>query len=456
MPGILLQRSLAGLGIALALSWATEAQAQRLSAGPMLGDTTESSTQIWLQTEQATRAHIEYWPEKQPQQRQKSPVIVTSAERFLTGLIPVTGLKAGQRYNYTLFLNDQPVERPYPLSFSTAPVYRSGMRQPPEVKMLLGSCYYLNDPLMDVLNIPYGDGLEIFESMARHDDQMMLWLGDNVYFAPFDLSNLYNMNRRYARHRQLPQLQPLLAKMSHYATWDDHDFGPNNSDRHFIRAKESLALFKAYWTNPRYGLLSTPGIFFQKRWGDVEILMTDNRFHRDGNTFSDPLRRQYLGPDQMAWLKNALKASTATFKLVVVATPVLNQNYIESFALATGEYQNLMNFIAQEKIEGVVFISGDRHHSDLMKLERPGAYPLYNYTSSPLTSEPTRLLSEAEARDSRRVPGSLLRQRNYGRLHVHGPENARVLELEAYDTAGKKIWNYSIPASRLRYPDRGG
>lgn len=439
------------LTAAVLLSWSSATEALSLKAGPMLGDTTETSTQIWLQTDQSARAHIEYWPDKQPEARQKSPVVVTDAARFLTGLIPVTGLKAGLRYQYELFLNDQPVARPYPLSFSTAPIYASGMRQPPEVKILLGSCYYLNDPLMDLLSIPYGAGLEIFETMAQRDDQMMLWLGDNVYFAPFDLSNLYNMNRRYARHRQLPQLQPLLAKMAHYATWDDHDFGPNNSDRHFIRRNESLDLFKAYWANPRYGLLSTPGIFFQKRWGDVELLMTDNRFHRDGNNFPDPQHRQYFGPEQLNWLKNALKASTATFKLVVIATPVLNQNYIESFALATGEYQNLLAFLEQEKIEGVVLISGDRHHSDLMKLERPTAYPLYNYTSSPLTSEPTRLLSAAEARDPLRVPGSLIRERNFGRLHVHGPENARILEMEAYSTTGKKLWSYQIPAERLRY-----
>ena len=428
------------------------AEAIEVVAGPMVGDTGTIQSNIWLQTDQSGRVQIRYWPENQSNQMRSSKVYVTDAERFITTVVPLTGLKTGHKYFYQVLLNDKVQAFPYPLSFSTAPIGAANIQRLPEIKALIGSCYFINDPVMKLFNVEYGSGLDIFASMAKKEADLMLWMGDNVYFAPFDLSNLYNMNQRYKVYRQAPELQPLLAKMPHYATWDDHDFGPNNSDKNFWRRNESFKLFKAYWPNPRYGLLAAPGTFFNKVWGDLEFFVTDNRFYREANDHPNPMKRDFFGPEQLSWLKSSLKASKATFKLVVIASPVLNRYYSESFAKATGEYQNLMTFLEQEKIEGVVFLSGDRHHSDLTRLDRPGAYPLYNYVSSPLTSHPSESLPKLEETDSYRVPGSLITKRNFGYLRVTGPQGQRTLHLEAYDTQGKKIWLHQINQEELSYP----
>ncbi len=76
--------------------------------------------------------------------------------------------------------------------------------------------------------------------------------------------------------------------------------------------------------------------------------------------------------------------------------------------IAPEERQLLLNEIAARKIEGVVFISGDRHHSELNIMQRPGAYPLYEFTSSPLTASspaPERITNLRQA-----VVCQLLRQ----------------------------------------------
>ena len=433
------------------LLWAQNAQAIEVVAGPMIGDTDTHGTKIWVQTDQSGRVQIRYWPENQPNLMRSSGVYVTDASRFITAVVPLNGLDAGQKYFYQVILNDKVKAFTYSLSFSTAPDNAHNIKRLPEINALIGSCFFINDPVMNLFKVEYGSGLEIFESMAKKEADFVLWMGDNLYFAPFDLSNLYNMNRRYERYRQTPELQPLLAKQANFATWDDHDFGPNNSDKRFWRRDESFQLFKAYWPNPRYGLLSTPGTFFNKTWGDVEVFMTDNRFYRDANDFPDPMKRHYFGSEQLNWLKASLKASNATFKLVVIASPVLNRYYEESFIKAKGEYDNLMNFLDQEKIEGIVFLSGDRHYSDLNKLDRPNAYPFYNFVSSPLTSHPTQTLPRLEANDPQRVPGSLFKQRNFGYLRVTGLQGQRLLHLETYDTYGKKLWSYQIKQNELSY-----
>ncbi|MEZ0372067.1 MAG: alkaline phosphatase, partial [Candidatus Sericytochromatia bacterium] len=334
----------------------------------------------------------------------------------------------------------------YPLGFSTVPA-AGALR---DMNFLVGSCYYLDDPLMKMLNISYGTGMEIFQSMARTGGDLMFWLGDNIYFAPFDLSSRYNMNQRYLKQRSAPELQPLLASMPQYAIWDDHDFGPNNSDRTFWGKSDTLDLFNAYWANPRSGPLSTEGTFFSKTWGDVEFFATDNRFHRDPDDDPDP-KRAFFGPEQLAWIKSRLLASKATFKVVVVGTPVLNRYYIEAMPMSPEEFNDLMGFLSSNKIPGVVFLSGDRHHTLLMKMDRPGAYPLYEYTSSPLTSNPSHGLNEQEATDPWVVPDTLVLVRNYGRLRIHGKRGERVLTIETLDAKGNLIWDYDLEQKELGY-----
>lgn len=418
-------------------------------AGPMVGDTTSHESRIWLQTDVPARFQIKYWPETESETRARlSPAGQTREDLFLTGTVTLTDLKPGTRYLYQLLVDGQVVKRSYPLRFSTVPELSSQQKDLPDLKFLIGSCYYLDDPLMKTLHISYGSGTGIFQSMARMGGDLMFWLGDNIYFAPFDLSNRYNMNRRYVKQRSVPELQPLLGSMPQLAIWDDHDFGPNNSNQTFTGKEDTKVLFDAYWSNPPNDEKGAEGTFFSKQWGDVEFFATDDRFHRDPDDDPDP-KHTFFGPEQLNWLKSRLLASKATFKVIAVGTPVLNRYYIESMMQAPEEHKELMDFLKLHRIPGVLFITGDLHYTMLMKMDRPGDYPLYEFTNSPLTSNPTRSLSAEQTQDSWVVPHTRLMERNFGRLYVHGKQGARVMTLETYTADGKKVWSYDLPQSKL-------
>jgi alkaline phosphatase D len=92
----------------------------------------------------------------------------------------------------------------------------------------------------------------------------------------------------------------------------------------------------------------------------------------------------------MEWLKNSLLFSTATFKIIAVGSQVLNKlSPYEKLGHFPAEYDELMNFLKDSKINGVLFLTGDRHHSEIIKTERAGTYTLYDITVSPLTSSTT-------------------------------------------------------------------
>ena len=105
---------------------------------------------------------------------------------------------------------------------------------------------------------------------------------------------------------------------------------------------------------------------------------------------------------------------------------------------------------------GAVFVSGDRHFSELLKVERPNAYPLHEFTSSPLTSRPLAALDKADRDSPDVVSGTLVAKRQFGLIRVTGPGDDRRLSFESYDGAGELLWRHEVRANDLRFRGRPG
>ncbi|HEX4957372.1 MAG TPA: hypothetical protein VFV46_04290, partial [Lacibacter sp.] len=50
------------------------------------------------------------------------------------------------------------------------------------------------------------------------------------------------------------------------------------------------------------------------------------------------------------------------------------------------EQKKMIELIKKTKANGVMFLTGDVHYAEISKLEEPGLYPLYDVTSSGITS----------------------------------------------------------------------
>ena len=119
------------------------------------------------------------------------------------------------------------------------------------------------------------------------------------------------------------------------------------------------------------------------------------------------------------------------------------------------EQQAFAAWLAGQRIDGVLFVSGDRHFTELLRVERPGAYPLYEFTSSPLTSRPWEQPDKAERENPDVVAGTLVGKRQFGLIRVSGPGNDRRIALESYDARGDRLWRHEIRARDLRMPRPG-
>jgi alkaline phosphatase D len=321
---------------------------------------------------------------------------------------------------------------------------------------MFGSCLYVNDPAYDRPGTPYGSEHDILRAMAAQKPDLMIWLGDNVYTREVDFFTPRGLRYRYWHDRALAELAPLLAATPQYATWDDHDFGPNDSDGSYLLKDDSRQLFALYWPAVAYGLPDVPGVFQKFSWSDVDFFLLDDRYHRKPDGWPSGPDRRMLGEPQMRWLRESLVASAATFKVIALGNQVLNPlSRGEALTLYPVEYQELLDFIRTARVEGVVFVSGDVHRSELLKVQPDGLYPLYDFTSSPLTAGVSPLRpGDREFTNASRVPGTLLGEHSFGTLRVEGSRGHRRLLLRAHDKTGAVKWSHTVERSELGWPER--
>ena len=427
-----------------------------LQAGPMVGYGTHREAQLWVQTTRPARVQLRYWSAKAPD----SPAVVPDPDTALTEVqqttadgdhiarFTISALEPGNTYAYQLYINGRHVERPYPLRFQTQPLWQ-WRTDPPTLTMALGSCAYINDPAYDRPGEPYGGDYRIFRSIADKNPDLMLWTGDNVYYREVDWATPTTMEARYAHTRRTPALQPLLGHTHNYAIWDDHDYGPNNSNRSYRQKEASLRIFKQYWANPNYGRPDVPGVFGKFKWGDVDVFLLDDRYHRSPTGAPRTEDKTMWGAEQRRWLIDALTTSEAPFKLVVNGGQMITeQTQYETLARFPHEQSQLLEALQKRAIEGVVFLSGDRHITELLRRRPDGFYPLYEFTNSPLTAG-----AGSDPGTPNRVDGTLVEQRNFGTLTVSGPREDRVLTLRTFDADGELLWERSIRAQDLTVPE---
>lgn len=442
-----MKKKLIILGLILITNCVVFAQ-DLVQSGPMVGYSTMREVLLWVQTTKAAEVHFEYYEESQPKQRFKTQKYTTISHSAFVAKVIADKVLPGKKYTYELFVNGKKVEKNYPLEFQSQTLWQ-WRTDPPEVNFAIGSCNYVNEKRFDRPGKGYGSDYEIFESIHNKKPDFMLWLGDNTYLREADWNSRTGFLHRYTHTRSLPKLQPLLASTHNYAIWDDHDYGPNNADGSFAMKDTASEIFKLFWGNPNYDMINKGGITGYFEWADLHFFLLDNRYYRTSNN-NYTGEREMLGKDQIDWLINALASSNAPFKFVAMGGQVLNSEAMyENYAIFAKEREYLLEKIREAKIEGVIFLDGDRHHTGLSRMkESNDVYPLYDLTCSSLTAGSN---NNQEKLNVYRLKETIVGQHNFGILNVSGPRKERVLKINIFDTNGKEIWTKEIKATDLKY-----
>ncbi len=354
-----------------------------LMAGPMLGSTGPNEARLWIRATAPVSWSVKVSESAALENAREVSGAALHADSGLTGIADVEGLKPATRYYYQVLLEGRPqTVAPFP-SFTTAPAPGTKGRQ----RIAFGSCVG-ESPAASAA--AWG---EIAVRCALTPEEggfdLFLLLGDNHYANTTQPAKLRTY---YTAHRLTPGWREMSARRPVYAIWDDHDYGPNNSDGTQQGKEDSLRVFREFWANPAAGEPDNPGCYFTFQRGDVQVFMLDCRYHRSPNKLKDGPDKTMFGMKQLAWLKRELSASQARVKILANGSEWQSFGSPDSLSAFRTERTALLQWLREEKIEGIVMMSGDRHFCSGYQVEKR----FVELVSSPLGSKNAALIPNPE------------------------------------------------------------
>ncbi len=352
--------------------------------GPMVGNVTDTSASFWVRTADPCEVMVyvrEILPDDQgglSPDGPRSSTAVSTADQDYTAVANVTGLKPNTEYNYAVSIDGKPAAfaRKRDRFHTFAP---KGEASRFKIAFGGGAGY-----------VPENE--RMWNTIGSFNPDAILLLGDNVYID--DPESVVMQQYTYQRRQSRPEWRALTARTPTFTIWDDHDFSTNDTwggadvDIPFWKKDWVFPIFRQNWANPGYaGGDSQPGCWYSFSIGDVDFIMLDCRYYR---TNPDGDKLSMLGPVQMQWLKEQLKASTGKFVVLCSSVPWDFRTKGDSNDTWNGyraEREEIFSFLEQRKQEGVLLLSADRHRSDAWKIERGNGYGLYEFSSSRLTNQ---------------------------------------------------------------------
>ncbi len=275
---------------------------------------------------------LSYW------RANETPATLTAvANEYGVARFELADLQTDSDYVYRVYANgEDPSQDVVP--FTTPP---TGAH---DVTIAFGSC------------ASTGSNGAVFDAIRGMNPDVFVQLGD-LHYGNLTSNRPADHITMLGRSLSTPAQSALYSSVPSAWIWDDHDFGPNNSDSTSPARDAALAAYRnavPHWSvDPDVNKAINQAFTV----GRVRIITSDTRSQRTASTM--------LGEAQEAWLIDELVESARTHALVVWAMPTpWNFPDIPGSDVWGGfpeERRRIANAIATAGISNLVMISGDWH-----------------------------------------------------------------------------------------------
>lgn len=258
----------------------------------------------------------------------------------------------------------------------------------------------------------------MWNELVEKRPEFILAIGDNVYAdvknqqqaAVTDALVLWN---RYLETRATLQIYRVSRLIPTIAVWDDHDYGINDGDRRYPLKSESLKVFLSFFPQSKSEGNFVKGPGAASRWliGGQAFILLDNRSFRSPNQKSpackakpdhrlcqprpdtmgdDPMAKKepetHFGIEQERWAYAEVRRLPRRPIWLVSGDQWFGAYH--PFESYEGSHPNSFRKFVKEMGKSayrVAFISGDRHNSELTKVNKKFlGYESFEIVSSPI------------------------------------------------------------------------
>ncbi len=482
----------------------------RVAYGVQSGDVTHDGAIVWSRSDRLARMVVEWDTDPSFPSARRVEGPVATAETDFCARVDLGGLPPATRVHYRVVFEppDAPRAKSEPVvgSLVTAPrdrgevvvawsgdtagqgwgidlarggmtLYEAMRRLRPDVFVHCGDQIYADDPILPEVKLHDGT---VWRNVTTPEKSKVA-----ETLAEFRGNFAYNLLDENVRR--------FNAEVSLLCEWDDHEVHNNwwpgqilDDARYRVKDVRVLAA-RARQAMIDYAPVRAdrgePGRVYRslRRGRAIEIFMLDERTYRGPNgenrERTASLATAFLGEPQLAWLMDALRKSTSTWKLLVSDMPLglvvgdgVKDGVLMQEAWANGkgpplgrelELARLLSFIKKNAIRNVVVVTADVHYAaahlyDPRRASFADFDPFWELVAGPLhasTYGPNRL-------DPTFGPHVVYQSPPSGR-HLRGPADGgqyfgllridartEVMTASLHDARGTKLWSRELSPTR--------
>ena len=437
-------------GVSLALPPAiVAAQGSRpeLVSGIQIGDVTADRAIIWSRADRPARLVVErsLREDFRDAVRVRGPLALDTSD--YTARLDLTGLPADRDVFVRVMFEDlssgKTLSEPVSGKFRSAPASRRDV-----------TFAWSGDTAGQGwgINKEWG-GMKCYETIRRERPDFFVHCGDTVYadgpiasevkladgsiwknLVTEEVSKvaetLKEFRGRYAYNLMDDNVRRMAAEVPQIWQWDDHEVTNNwsdskdlSADKRYSEKNVQLLIGRATRAFLEYaparwnGADESERVYRKIAYGPLlDVFVLDMRTYRGPNSHNRQEGGQsgagqeiaFLGPQQLAWLKDGLRRSKATWKVVTADMPIGllvgdgkdEQGRARFEAVANGdgpplgrelEFAELLRTMKQQKIRNVVWITADvhycaAHYYDPAKAQFKDFEPFWEFVTGPLNA----------------------------------------------------------------------
>jgi alkaline phosphatase D len=414
-----------------------DANRPAIPCGVATGDVAGGRAIVWSRTDRPARMVVEYSTTASFADRRRVVGPAALEDTDFTARVDLTDLPPGQRMSYRVQFQDLSDLRAF-----SVPV-EGTFQTPPQQQDRDAVFSFSADGVGQGWGIdPAHGGIALYEAMRRAEPDVFIHLGDTIYadqplqrevplddgsvwrnivtepkskvaqaLADYRGCHLYNFQDQHLKH--------FGSEVSQVVLWDDHEVRDNwyptqrlDADARYAvksvallaaRAKRAFLEYQPLRINP----IEAERIYRSWSRGPLlDIFALDMRTYRGANSpnvqpeLNDD--SAILGSAQVSWLKNALAASTSTWKVIASDMPIGlvvpdGSSRFEAVANRNDgpplgrelEIADLLAFIRDRSIRNVIWITADvhyaaAHHYDPSRASFTRFAPFWEFVAGPL------------------------------------------------------------------------
>ena len=412
-----------------------------LPSGVQSGDLVGDRAILWARADRPARLMAEWATTESFTDARIVPGPAALEDSDFTAKLDLAGLPPGQTIHYRVRFVDLA-----DLSLGSEPVAGS-FRTPPAARRSLRFVWSADTAGQGWGINPEWGGMKIYQAIRQVEPDFFIHSGDTIYAdGPLEAERalpdgglwrnlvtpakskvaetLAEFRGNYAYNLMDEHLRRFNAAVPMLAQWDDHEVTDNwywekrlDQDERYreksvaLLAARGLRAFTEYMPIRRHPL-ERDRIYASFRYGPLlEVFRIDMRSYRgpntDGREAGPGPDAAILGGDQMSWLRQALLASDATWKVIAADMP-LGLIVWDDFraqqgaeAVAQGddgpplgrelEIARLLGFIRAAGIRNVVWLTADVHYTAAHRYDPNRARfqeftPFWEFVSGPLNA----------------------------------------------------------------------